>query len=207
MIGASFRIFKGVKSGAALLLLGAGLLQGNAVTYTFSGSGTGSLGTTDFTNANFVVTLDGDTSEVAIQPPLGSIPGIIGLPVDIDITGVGTVNFTGTTFIFTYSETVGFGEDNSGLTPPPGNLIQITAANLSGYGLTSDIISSGGNTVLGQFVNAATSGGSLTFTSMSTVTFNANVSSIPEPSAVALVGGAMAVLTLLKRMRKNSIHC
>jgi len=195
---------KGGSSFAALVLLSAGLLYADPITYTFTGSGTGSLGATNFTNASFTVTLTSDTSNVAVQPVLGSIPGIIGLPADIDIAGIGTENFTGTAFIFAGGVSVGFGEGNSGVPSLPGNLITVNNAALTGYGLTTGITASGTNTILSQFVNADTSGGLLTFNTMSSVTFDSSVSGVPEPSAFALLGGVVMILVLFKRRSSRS---
>lgn len=196
---------------APLLLLSVGVLQANPVTYTFTGTGTGTLAptplaTTSFTNANFVVTLTSDTGNVALVPSLGNIPAIVGLPANINISGLGDLNFTGTTFIFAVPAAgeVGFGEDNTGFFSPPGNLIQITNAVLSGYNLTTSATASGANGILSQFNNAATNGGPLSFSSMSTVTFVANVSPAPEPGSILLTGAALLGLAVLAARRAAS---
>lgn len=188
-----------LKSGNCLvpLLLGAGLLHAAPITYTFSGTGTGTLGTTSFTDASFVATLTSDTANVAFVPALSAL-GILGLPADIEIAGVGSLNFTGTAFIFTGGQVVGFGEDNAGFPSPPGNLIQIDNANVSGYNLASNFTTSGANGILSQFQNAATSGGSLSFSSMSTVTFVSALST-PEPSTFVILGAGLAILAWRKR--------
>ena len=193
--------FKSGNCLAPLLLLGAALLHAAPITYTFSGTGTGSLGTTNFTDASFVATLTSDTADVAFVPALSAL-GIVGLPADIEIAGVGSLNFTGTTFIFTGGQVVGFGEDNAGIPSPPGNLIQINNAALSGYNLASDLTASGANDILSQFQNAATSGGALSFSSMSTVTFQSVVSAVsgvPEPSTIVILGAGLALLALRKK--------
>ena len=49
---------------SALLLLGGQTAYADTLTYTFQGSGTGSIGTTSFTNSPFTITLTADSSSI-----------------------------------------------------------------------------------------------------------------------------------------------
>jgi hypothetical protein len=184
-----------------LLLLGAGLLQASPITYTFTGSGTGALGATLFTNANFVATLTTDTSNVGPVGAPGAV-GVIGLPVNINISGVGLETFTGTMVVYGYSSEVGFAEGNLGLFTAPGDIVAIDNSVLIGYDLVSNKTVSGPNVTTSSFTGANTSGGALSFTSMSTVTFQAVVGagSAPEPGSFFLLLGALGAVPLLKRL-------
>jgi hypothetical protein len=185
-----------------LLLLGTGLLQAAPIIYTFTGSGTGTLGATPFTSANFVATLTTDTSQVIFQSVFGAL-GAIGIPAQIDISGVGLETFTGVTFLSTFSNVLDFGEGNGALFNAPGNLIENDNSAFLGYDLVSNKTVTGPNVYLAQFVNANTSGGALSFTRMSNVTFQAAVGTgTPEPATFFLLLGALAAVPLVKRVNR-----
>jgi len=198
----SFRVLKDGHYAASLLLLGAGLLHAGPITYTFSGTGTGTLGSTSFTNANFVATIDGDTSNVGFLDELGALGADSGLSANIDITGPGLLNFTGTAFIFTSGQFVGFGESDGPFPSPPGDLFEIENSSVAGYNLTSDLTASGTNLNLSQFQNVDTDGGLLSFNSMSSVTFESEVAS--EPGSIFMLAAAFGVMPFLMRMRSKS---
>src|ERR1035441_4641697 len=165
---------------ASVLLLGATLLSAEPITYTFSGTGTGAIGTSNFTDASFVVTINSDTTNVGYVPFLGTT-GILGLPATIDISGVGTEIFTGNNFIYrgNFAATdgwVGFGES--------WNLFELVGPSLFSYGLTTDLTVTGINGKLAQDNNISTSGGLLSFRSMTPITFQSDVpAATPEPSS------------------------
>jgi len=163
------------------------------ISYTFTGTGTGSIGTDPFTNAAFVVTINADTSQVAYQPLLTSY-GILNLAGTIGISGIGTANFTDPLFFFGGhgSADVGFGYFG------PGNLIDVLNAAASTYDLVSNFTFTGPNGNLNQFVGAATNMGALTYTSMSDVTFTA-VAGVPEPGCALLAVAGLAVVVLRRR--------
>ncbi len=65
----------------------SGQAKADAVTYTISGTGSGSLGMTTFANTEFTFTLNGDTTGVVVSPPVSISSSSI---VDFTITGVGS---------------------------------------------------------------------------------------------------------------------
>src|SRR5512141_113594 len=72
--------------------------RADIITYTFSGQGSGTLGSSTFTDAFYSVVLTGKTENVILQSCGFGIPGIFGncrLPASIFITGLGTYTFTG----------------------------------------------------------------------------------------------------------------
>jgi hypothetical protein len=195
----AFRILRGCHCLA--LLLGVGLLQAGPITYTFSGTGTGALGSTSFTSASFVVTLAGDTSDVGPVAGTGGLSGIAGLPANINIAGVGLLDFTGGAFILAEG---GFDNVIFGVTD---NLINISNPSLFGYDLASDFTTSGTNFsgALADFNNVGTGGGLLSFSSMSSVTFQSELgSSTPEPQSLFMLASAFVIAPFLRRMRPRS---
>src|SRR5262249_1714850 len=143
--------------------------QATPITYQFTGTGSGILGATSFgAGTTFVVTLLGDTTDVAIKPDLGNAPGNENLTGTIAITGVGTATFTNTLFMFTVP---GGGFYGFGTLLPLGHGNLITFNTLTGPDLVTNFgpITST-NTALSQFHDEATTLGNLTFRTMGDVT-------------------------------------
>jgi len=178
--------------------------QATPITYQFTGSGSGSLGATTFSGAAFVVTLRGDTTDVAIFVNLGAIPGNENLTGNIAITGVGTSTFTNSLFIFSAPPEIftvplafyGFGTFSS--SGGHGNLISLNTPTgpdlVSNFGPTSSP-----NSSLSQFHDETTSLGNLTFSTMSDVTFRETVGVVPEPSTMVLIGSGLVAAIRARR--------
>lgn len=175
-----------------LLVSLAAALGAAPITYRFSGTGSGSVNGNAFTDNTFTVTLNADTTNIANQPSIGAL-GILNLNGFINLSSIGTFQFSDPQFVFTFSTFVGFGNFTIG------NSIMGSNPALSGYALTPIApLNIGSNTNLGQFGNVATNLGPLGFTSMSEVTFEAvSPAPIPEPSSFLLM--VPAALLLLRR--------
>ena len=166
---------------------------GGTINFSFVGTGSGTLAGGAFTNASFSVSIDADTTSVAIQPSLGNTLGYINLSGTIQVAGFGSASFTAPLFVFTFGNTnVGFGNFTQG------NLINLSGA-LGGYGLVTNFGPLvGSNINLNQFQNVATSAGVLTYGSMSNVTFNSTLTGVPEPGTLFLVAIGAGVIGLRK---------
>jgi hypothetical protein len=205
------RVFgaRGILKAVPVLLMAAGLIQAGPIVYTYTGSGSGTLGATGFTNAAFTVTLTSDTSQVMPQSQLSGEVGIIPIAAQIAIAGLGTSTFTGTTFLIEYqissnTYALDFGEGNAGLFTPPGNIIELHSTSLYQYDMVSNLTVTGTNTFLSAFVNTNTSGGALSFSSMTPVTFQATLgqgSATPEPGTVFTALFGLAGIGLAGRFR------
>jgi hypothetical protein len=132
------------------------------ITFTHTGLGTGQIGPTSFTNANFTITETADTANRQ------SIGGPVGFLIDdssasIAISGVGTFTFLTPTLIFVNntSTRVGFSRADTiiDLFDGPVNTVFAT------YDLTTSIgpISGSGTLQQWQFSPVNISGGSLGF--------------------------------------------
>ena len=177
------------------------------ITYTFSGTGSGTVGASSFANAGFSFTVTVATSSVttahfglgtpAVRPVVMSFT--IGLPNQAPIA-TGTFSDA---YVFNNqgNSTVGFG------TTQRNDLIGLVGV---GGASTYDMMTafgpaSGTNLYINQFVNQATSAGDLTVSSVSNVTFEASLAPtdvVPEPSTYALLGtGLFAIAGIARRRR------
>jgi hypothetical protein len=192
-----------------LVITFAALASASTITLTFSGTGDGQIGNTIFTNNNFTLVFTTDTSDIAHPdaiPEDWSTPS--GTPATFNIVGIATGFLTGNQAVFEHPSP----EDRIGIwhydTP---DWLTKTDPAFASYDLVSSLsVATGSNTALpisgGVFT---TSAGDLSITSVSALSFVANVSptpagdppGVPEPSAFSLLslGVAGMLLGLAKR--------
>ncbi len=189
----------------SLALGAAALCSASPITYTFTTTGSGTIGATSFTNALATVTGVGDTSAIFIAPapPFSPDTFVIDPPLfSITISGVGTATFSGTSptlgghgYIFdNQTNTVaGFGieSDHDDIS---------NNSSFATYALATSIGPLAGSRM--SFTGEATSLGSLTFTPTANGTFTAAVgpAGAPEPSSLfLLLGGLGLIMTRWRR--------
>ena len=170
--------------------------------YTISGTGTGSLGGTSFTDRAFTFTLTGDTADLGYNE-LNPLTRAV-----VSISGLGTATFTISTRIG-----VNGGPDNDvgyfGRTGLDGG----SSLDLFDFHMASpiDLSSSFGPLTgsdvfaLEDFVNVGTNRGPLTFSSSSSVLFSGVVRAVPEPAtwAMTLLGFGAIGASMRHRRRKT----
>jgi len=177
------------------------------ITYTFTATGSGTIGADSFTNGLATVTGVGDTSGifVASVPPFSPNTFVIDPTLSITISGVGIATFTGTSSYFgghgyvfdnqTY-DTLGFGIESDD--EDAGNPLFAT------YALATSIGPVAGSDM--SFSNEATSLGPLTFTTTTDGTFTAVAGATValEPSGLFLMLGGLGFMIL--RMARRGLH-
>ena len=157
-----------------LCLAGMLFLAGNSpaapITYTFSATGSGSLGDNPFSNSLFQITATADTSQI-----LSPAPGIFR--VTDSMATVVVSNLGSATFVIT---TINVGNQNVssvGFSDPGQNLAILFVSNpaFATYDLSTAIGPVSGPPIFNAGDQFLTSGGNFSLTEVSTVTFEASV--------------------------------
>lgn len=188
----------------SLVLLTAGTVSADSIIYTFTGTGSGTVGTSNFLNQSISITVLGNTENV-----INAMAGIFvnaSLNTSIDIPSIATIRVEDLTNMFSNStpNSAGIGIGDSTL-----HLALFGLIPANSYNLTSDSgpLFNANPVAATEFVNVATSEGTLDMTSWTNVTFNASLSPVPEPGSVLLLGVGLlgvAVMGLRKRLPNDN---
>jgi hypothetical protein len=208
---------------ATVVLLGNLQMEAVAsiVTYQFGGTGVhGDINGAEFGNANFLISITGETANVipqdAVNNPSGPI--IYNLPATISLTGgdLGTGSapaeiplgsFTNPIYVFAdiSFNLVGFGSGN----PPDGDLLSIYKPGIGFYNLTDlyGPIFAGplyqDTSIYLTFTAALTGIGDLTLEGFDVNTGTATFAAVPVPAPVLLLAsGLIGLVGIQRRFRK-----
>jgi hypothetical protein len=185
------------------ILFGLNSVFAAPITFTFSGTASGSIGTINFTNDSFIITLSADTANIHnIGSGLYDVDG----SSSINLNGIGTANFLILNRVFannTYNA-VGFSRSS---TIGGNDFLDLNDSSLNGYNLASNfgpLLVAGPWT--GQWTNspqADTTLGLVIFNTASDVTFTANTASVPLPAPFLLLGSGLLGLAGFKKKIKK----
>ncbi|MFZ0641237.1 MAG: PEP-CTERM sorting domain-containing protein [Candidatus Acidiferrales bacterium] len=183
---------------------------GAIATYTFTGTASGTIGSTSFSGATLTVTASGPISSVTT---FSDGYQILFSSSSFTVGGVGSGTFTGTTYVFDNDvfAVAGFGDENAPIHCC--DLIDISDSDIgssafASYNLQSSIGPLGlepTDGAVGDWDNLSTSLGAFTLTSFDNASFQATVGATPEPSALILFGLGLAGIAFVAR-RKLAIN-
>ena len=184
---------------AVILSIAPALYASPIGIFTFTGTATGTIDGTPFSNASLTVTATGDVGAVTFTSPTFLLDIPIG-SASFSIGGIGSGTFSDDTYVFDNTGGVaGFGDNGAtsccDIIQVYDSLIGSTA--FSTYDLQSSIGPLGperSDPSTGDWVGLNTSLGSFTLTSFDSVTFQATVGAVPEPATLPLLGAGLAGL-------------
>jgi hypothetical protein len=187
----------------ALLLYGACPVNAVPITYVEETIGTGTLGSSSFTNSLVTLTLVGDTTNVSPFPPAISGPGFSNL-------GAATVYVANLNAMAIFTDTmwavVNHGARGAGISDVTENLLVLGTRNpvFASYGLATAIGPISGasiyNSTLGIF---PTTLGNLVLTNAENSTFTATVDAVPELASMLLLGSGLIGIWGTRRKYKK----
>src|SRR5262245_37704814 len=175
--------------GALIGLVAFGKAQAEPITYTFSATGSGSLGPNPFSNASVTLTATSDSSMVTMEEPgLFVVPN---LTATVSVSGLGAAAFTIPTSTFDNQATSAAGINGLSFVFP--DILDLLNPALATYDLTTSIGPLTGPALFNPGRRFPTTSGDFVLNSVSSnVTFQAIL--VPEPSSLALLGLGTAAL-------------
>ena len=188
---------RGVVLCALIWLAGGGNAVAVPITYTFSGTGSGSLGGQSFVNSAFTFTSTADTSRVSTGSVFGNIfVRVVNSSASVFVAGLGTADFVGVS-LTTINQTGGSASLSAPLTTgSPYALLQTDNSVFHTYDLKTSLGPISTTLIAFDRGNYATSLGNFSLTAVSSaVVFQAAIQAVPDAtSTLELLGISAAIL-------------
>jgi hypothetical protein len=201
-----FGMWKSFFLGAAFAAISASAFAA-PITYTLSGTGSGTVGAATFSNAAYTISVVGDTTAITGGPTFSNV--VTGT---MTIAGIGTATITEPIRVFNNQTNSAFGFGR-----PGGDLLDVSDPAFATYALATSLGPIPGLTpfALNQFSLLASSLGAITMPTSGPVTFQATTGAAPPPAVstpvptlseyglllLVLLTGTMAMLRLRSRRR------
>ncbi len=189
-----------VSIGCLPLLLICSWLSGAAhgsLTYIFTGIGSGSLGASQFNDAQFRITAVGD--ETQVTNPASRVFRLNGVSSLLEITGLAATSFTFAPSVFV-NQNIQDTNPSIGISDPTQDraIFIVGAPQLASYDLSSVYPVVEGRAISSSSISFSTSQGLFVIGSSSFASFQA----VPEPSATLLLTICGLVGVSLRRRRR-----
>jgi len=172
------------------------------ITYTETDTATGSLNGVAFTDANIVLTMNNNTTNVTGGPTLFDNVGTVTVQV-----GAGApVTFTDSMEVFSNQAVPAVGFEDATI---PADVLDTASASFATYALTTSIGPITGTAEFNPGESFPTTGGDFILTSVGDPTFTATTSVVPAPligrglPVTLVLGGVLFGVKLLERSRKR----
>lgn len=192
-------------------LLGATGAGAASITYTEATTGTGTLGSTAFTDSAITVSFAGDTSGVVTLAP-GVLINPAGV-ASVTVAGLGTATFVGSGVAAVDDQALegagigaeGGGPPSTGQGGPPPLILGTDAPAFATYDLASAVGPITGPATIDPSAAFPTTRGALVLTSAGDATFTASLpgSAVPEPGSFAVLGASLVGLACWRRGPKR----
>ena len=175
-----------------------GHARADPIIYTEQAIASGSLGGQDFSDSLVTITLSADTGEV-VATPFGLLTN--AGQATLSVGGIGQAAIVDPLEAFAYASPTGTA---LGITDPgaASDLLDTVVAPGFSYDLTTALAPVRGPSVINAYFPFATNAGDLDLVLAGDSRFSASLQAVPEPTSMALFGGAAVWLVMLRRRRK-----
>jgi hypothetical protein len=190
---------------AAVLIAAGTLVAGSAsaasLSFVEQTTGSGSLNGTSFTNALVTFTGAGDTNDITLLA--AGVYAIVGIPVSVNVAGVGSDTFTDAVQLVSNQNQSDVGIGDSVINQA---ILFATVTN-AGYDLSTSFGPVSGPALLNPGLSFGTTNGSFDLTFVDTTTYQATVGPVtspaPEPAAWAFMLVGFAAIGSAARARRT----
>jgi len=162
-----------------MVLLAVSMAHAEPINYTFTGTATGSVDTTAFSNADVTITISADTQDVVFDGY--SFYSVTPLSAEIAIAGIGSGTMAGQIVLFNQQA---LNYSFAGVQQDMMDVVTVEGLELDTYDLkTAFVPLSNGYLSIGGSMNIPTTMGTVVFNNSGTFTFQAELQPVTPPDS------------------------